>query len=89
VRLRGREVDGWWLIERVVDLAAVEEGVDHPSAGCWLIVPEAGRVPEPRQHHLVAVRQIRKELLTAICGGVEKSRSPPMRRVSTSDQHRA
>ena len=64
-RLRdlGREVDGLRLVERVVDLAAREVRVDQVRAGLRLLRPEGRRVPEPGQHDLAAVRQVREELL--------------------------
>jgi hypothetical protein len=33
---RWREVDGLGVVERVIDLVAIEEGVDQPAAGFWL-----------------------------------------------------
>jgi hypothetical protein len=40
VRHLGGEVDVLRLVERVVDPAAVEEGVDQPAAGCGLKLAE-------------------------------------------------
>lgn len=56
------EVDDQGLVERIVDPAAVEEGVDQLAARFLLVDPEGARVAEPGQYDLVAVRQIRQEL---------------------------
>ena len=53
--------------------------------GLRLLRPDAGRVPEPEQYGLVAVRQMGRSSFVATCGGVAKSSAPPMRSVSTFD----
>ena len=58
----GREVDRLRFVEGVVDPTGGQEGVDQPGAGCPLLRPDAGRVPEPPQHDLVAVREHGKKL---------------------------
>ena len=45
--VRWREVDRLRLVERVVDLAGVEKGVDQPAASFWLQGEEAARMPDP------------------------------------------
>ena len=60
---RWREVDGLGVVERVIDLVAIEEGVDQPAAGFWLHGEEGCRVPDAGQDDLLDVRQVGEEFL--------------------------
>jgi hypothetical protein len=51
------------VVERVIDLAAIEEGVDQPAAGFWLHGEEGCRVPDAGQDDLLDVRQVGEEFL--------------------------
>jgi hypothetical protein len=81
----GREVDADGHLGRVIDLAAVEEGVDQPAAGFRLLPEDGVLVAEPRQHDLVAVGQVRQELRRRDLRWRIGSTAPPMRSVSTSE----
>ena len=79
----GVEVDAVRRVARGVDPAAVEERVHEVRARLRLVAPEVVGVPEAGQDDLVAVRQVGQELRVAVCGGVAKSRLPPISSVST------
>src|SRR5206468_4232294 len=62
----GREVDPIRRVERPVDAAAVEEGVDQALARPRLVRPEIIGVTETSQYDLVAVRQMREQLTRSV-----------------------
>ena len=65
---RRREVDRRARVERRVDPAAVEVGVDQPVARGRLVRPEVVGVADVGQHDLVAVRQVGKQLARRVLG---------------------
>ena len=68
VAQRRGEVDRRPGVEGRVDPAAVEVGVDQPGRGGGLVRPEVVGVAELRQHDLVTVRQVRKQLARRVLG---------------------
>ena len=80
----GAEVDLVAVVEGRVDLAAVEVGVQQTGAGCGFVCPEVVRVAEVGKDDLTAVREVRQEFAGRVlsCGGVAKSRLPPISSVS-------
>ena len=58
-----REVDLRRRVERGVDSAAVEERVQEPRARLRLVRPEGAGMAELREHDLVAVAEVRQQLL--------------------------